>query len=56
MTEPTQPKDPPAPEQKTETDPHGHSPNGVPPQADQAAPTGTPSSDRHETETAAKPS
>ena len=55
MTEPRQPKNPPAPEEATETDPNGHSPNGVPPQADQADPKGLPSSDRHETETAAKP-
>ncbi len=55
MTEPRQPADPPPIDEKQATDPRGHAPNGVPHAADQAEPKGTPHSDRHKTETAAKP-
>ena len=55
MTEKRQPDDHPPPEAKTETDPHGHAPNGVPHDDAEAEPKGYPRSDRQDTETAAKP-
>ncbi len=51
MTEPRQPKDSPPHEEKSPAD-AAHAPRGVPPDANEAVPKGTPHSDRHETETA----
>jgi hypothetical protein len=53
MTTPSQPKDPPPVEQETQTNPHGHAPNGIPHGDSDAEPKGVPHSDRQDSETAA---